>query len=328
MGAEPQGLAECLARRGGSVCGAPAPELVAVAGAVRFDQVARDLSQVNGGMWHYRSAGLSWVNGSQRWYCCHEGALPTLFEARAVCGALGLVPGWSLGSCATALLRYVGPGDCAPWTPRPLRLGCPWAYLRCRPGTCDDATLYDVTAYYYSLARRLPCLRAYPGLDGCLRWGGWQKGEEGRWRAVIDAVGPAKGLRNALVGCAVGSPAGRPCYFRGALRRVKLPPGPFGTAFLLVVRSGAELTWRAARESEALWAHTDAVLCPRGNAPAAWGAAGLEVRAVARGEAEVCSLTVYRCGLKCTRWYKAGSRVQVPEPEPAVPLVWWHRQWL
>lgn len=280
------------------------------------------------GMWFPKQYGCTWTQGRRRqWFVLPE-LVPEIVRARAICESLGVEAGWSVGSCAFALLRWL---DVRQWPERSARLLLAEhgrAYQQVMPGVYDDALHLDVSSYYYSLWTRLPSLVVHCFPDGRLVWARTPAPAWERHRRCCEAVAAHKWLRNALVGCAQGSASGGPYFHRGERRLWRGSYGPLAPAGWLVVRSGWELTRLAAEETEAVYSHTDSVITTGGRWPAAWEAAGLAVKVEARGTAEVCAPGIYRVGPRASRWYERGSRFADPIPPTPAPRHQYAPRWL
>lgn len=276
------------------------------------------------GQWYYKERGVTWTCGSWRLWVVDAEQVPSVLEARRVASALGLEAGWSVGSNAYAILRFL-PRAQYPYKSA-LRLvprGGP-GYHDCCPGEYEWATMYDVRGYYFSHLERAPSL--WPVLCGGdkLIWGRWRGHEEARWRRVLDAVRGAKSLRNALVGCMAGRKAGTPYYCRGVKKEWRGSAGPYRTLAHAVWRSGWELASLQSVSGGSLYTNTDCVVLLDTARPSVWEDLGFECRIEDAGVADVCSQGIYRVGQKETGWYSRGSRFRefVPRRAPEGRLVY------
>jgi hypothetical protein len=292
-----------------------------------WDRVAEWASRSTGGMWMPSTRGVTWRNGRKTWWIAHPSCLAGIMEAREVAASLGVECGWSVGSVASALLRWVGPPKDSMRDRLRLTEGVTYQYIACEPGTYPDCQHYDVSAYYYTLLGRLPSLRPLVLSTGRLLWQHIDSAQADRWAKVYQAIGPCKYLRNALVGCMIGRQRDRPYYFRGERKLMKGDPGPFSTAAWCVVRAGFEITQEAAEETDAVWAHTDAVIAKEGLYPAVWDRLGLKVRTEGSGPTEICTAITYKCGGDESAYYKRGSRFAEASPKPPKPPILYYPQW-
>lgn len=284
-----------------------APDLVEVSRNGRWCDVAKWASTHLPGLWFPRDYGCTWICGSRRLWLVERGCSPPMIEANRVAKGLGVKAGWSIGSCALALLKWIGEGQWPERSGLGLIEGLGWGYTECRPGRYDACILYDASSYYYTLWSKLPSLRVHVHPDGRLIWQRMTDQEEERREAVKHAVRCNKLLRNALVGCACGSVQGTRVYCRGEARLWKGSPGRYRNAALMVVRTGWELTRAAAEEVDAVYAHTDSVASVKGLYPSIWERAGVKVGIKATGDADVLGMGRYRIGVAATKWYREGA---------------------
>jgi hypothetical protein len=186
-----------------------------------------------------------------------------------------------------------------------------------------------VSACYWTLWGLLPSLRVTLA-GGKLRWHSEDSAEQERRRLVQERVGAHKLLRNALVGCAAGSGGRLSAWHDGRRCGVRGGYGPLRPAALVVRRVAAELAYLASEEVQSVYTSTDAVVTERGRWPSCWPAAGLVVREVLAGEADIRAPGIYRVGQRDTYFYRLGSmHVHEVEREPppgwsALPS-WWGR---
>lgn len=280
------------------------------------------------GQWLPKEGGLTWANGSRRAYLVAPERLRAVIEAHAVAEGLGLDPGWSIGSCARAILRWVAEPQFPYRGAWGLFADAGTQYHLAAPGTYPDADYYDVSSYYYTLMRGLPSLRvvALPGLP--LVWGGLTRAERGRWERALLAVRDHKLLRNALWGCSLGSLGGQPFYHQGVRKRTGPAPGLFVGAGCLVARTAWEMTREAAEEVCAPLSNVDSVIALGGRYPSIWDRHGFRVVREAEGDAEVYSVYNYRVGGRATDWYRWGSRFRDPSEALPAPARLFYREWL
>lgn len=279
-------------------------------------------------MWLPSNRGVTWRNGRQTVWIMAPEAVSGVLEARQVATQLGVDAGWSVGSVASHLLRWVGPPKSSYKDRLHLAKGVKYSHIHAIPGEYPNCQHYDVSAYYYTLLGTLPCIDPEILGNGRILWPLMYDGLADRWSQVYAAIKDNKWLRNALVGCMVGRTAGRPYYFRGERRQMRGDPGPFATAGQLVVRAAFEITQIAARETDAVWSHTDAVIARDGLYPRIWTDLGFRIRKEGSGETDICNAIIYRCGLDATAYYKAGSRFLEETPLPDLAPILYHTQWL
>lgn len=261
--------------------------------------------------------------------------------AMAKTGYTGNVP-WTVGGIAKKLLLYVGPKD--DYNPSCERLFSDGSfhidqgYHICKPGSYDHAELFDVSSYYGTIFSRIvdnprQSFRVILTRSG-VNFQKWNDGERERFRQVIDACSPEKGLRNALVGSGQGSLGQRYAYTSsgaepGRARRFTLygKPGPIRPFSLLVVRSAYELAQKEALTSGAIYGMIDSVMLTLGS-PSVWPAYGLAVETKANGPAEVYSRGNYRVGPEKKKLYLWGVRDTEEAPGNTVIPFQYHRAWL
>lgn len=285
-------------------------------------------SKVEGGQWWPKEKGLTWCMGSRYAWVVTVDQVEAIMSARAIVLDLGLDCGWSIGSAARALLRYVGPPQYHYKSSLGLLLETGNAYLECAPGEYPDSILWDCKSYYYTLMSRLPTWRVTLGGGDRLRLHGNLPGEEARRAEVLARVGGHKLLRNALVGCMTGREAGAVYYHAGRRKTHRGGPGPFRGAGLLIRRTGWELARRAAVDTGSVLSNTDCVLSQGGRFPDVWADYGLIVEQRLDGDADVCSPITWRVGSHPTKFYAEGSRFLDPISRPAEPRSCYTSAWL
>lgn len=293
-----------------------------------WSEVCRWASTLEGGQWWPKERGLTWANGTRATWIVTADQVPEIEAAHGICQGLGLACGWSVGSAARALLRYVGPPQYHYRSSLALKAETSGGYLECHPGEYDDSVLWDCKGYYYTLLTRMPTWRLTIRSDARLVMHGNYPGEEDRRHRVLQLVAPYKLLRNALVGCMTGREEGAVYYHQGKRKRHKGGPGLFRGAGLLIRRTGWELARAAAVEVESKLSNTDCVLCTGGLYPATWADYGLVVEPRLEGQAEVCSPIIWRVGAKGTKFYDQGSRFRESFPRPPAPTRLYTGAWL
>jgi hypothetical protein len=279
------------------------------------DYLARALSLRLGGQWWVGPSAVTWVNGRNCCWLVDSDAVARACEARAFCVRLGASgAGWTIGSCARALLRWAVPPQ-APTKPADeLRPGKEWGYHHCEPGIMEAATLYDLDSAYWHLLKRLPSPHITP-LPKRLIFHPLAPDARERWALLLSEIRLDKGLRNTLVGTMAGSEGGAKRYCRGEVIPWSGARGPLRAAAHLVVRTCYELTGLAVSETKARYANTDCVITEQGRTPSAWGRHGLPYSVRAEGEGDVRAVGIYRVGWHQTKLYGASSRWQ---PQPCV----------
>lgn len=293
-----------------------------------WSAAAKWASEATPGMWFPKDYGATWICGRRRAWLLDPDLYPELARARSICLDLGVEAGWSVGSCAYGLLKWIGVKQWPERSARDLLSEHGHAYVQCLPGRYQGATQWDVRSYYYSLWVRLPSLVVHCWPSGKVVWAKTPSSAWSRHRAACEAVGGHKWLRNAIVGAAQGSRAGAPYYHRGVRGVWRGSYGPLAPAAWMVRRSGWELTRRASEEVEAVHSHTDSVMALGGLYPSAWESVGLVVAQKGEGDAEVCWPGCYRIGGHETKWYQRGSRFADAYPPTPAPRVEYYRRWL
>lgn len=293
-----------------------------------WDAFACRMSTGQGGLWFPSEAGCTWALGSRAYRVQEPAYARLVLDCQDVARSLGLEPGYTVGACALALLKYIGP----PSYPYKGLIACYGDrycnYQDVTPGEHEWALKVDVRSCYASLWRRLPSLRPI-WEPGRITWGAQDDGEAERRARVDQAVADRKVLRNSLVGCALGATAPRVSYHRGQRKMVKGRMGPFRPAGLLVMRTAYELCRIASHQADSIHTNTDHIVTATGSYPTVWGDVGLVVDDSTEGPAEVCSLVSARVGRWETHYYTRGSRYKLPEAKEAVddgrPAIW---RWL
>jgi hypothetical protein len=283
-----------------------------------WNALAFAMSQISPGQFWPRDHGITWVCGRQVTYWLASDRVDSVLSARATAAELGAEPsGWSLGSVARTVLEWVdcpqkGGGGIVPLLSQSRSVG----YYDCKPGWYPSATLIDVQSCYFALWERLPSLRVSYHNAG-LQWHKMSEEERGRHRDACVCVAPNKLLRNAVVGAAVGGATGKEykCWSGGRKLTMGLGEGSNAAAAALVVRTGYELCYRAAVESDSVMSSVDCILTERiPPAVSSWSRVGLRSRIVANGESDVIRCGVYRCGQKYTQPYRIGDRMRAEFP--------------
>lgn len=296
-----------------------------------------------GQLWNGRRS-VSWVCGRPR-----TGEAPVrcrlidvddrlkIREAQDTLADLGIRDGWlwSVGACARAALSWVADPATVPSNTEILLEGIEVGYHDCAPGVYDPLTLFDVSAYYYNLAARLPSLRVEASRSGALHWQPMRPDESARWRDLLQAVEGCKVLRNSLVGCAMGARGKRKAWVGdparpGRARQITLglPGGPFRGAGLLVIRSAYELCNIASLQCSSVYSTIDSVATESALPPKVWVDLGLAVERKAAGLGVICRRGCWSVGPKQTLPYKAGYRLSVPVSRAETPQIQYWREWL
>lgn len=291
-------------------------------------EAARYLSTSTGGMWFFREYGLTHVCGSKRMCVVEPPQVPGIMEARLVCRDLGVDPGWSIGSCANRILHSMGRPQYAEKGAARLLSESRCGYQDVCPGEYEHCDYYDVESYYFTLLRRLPSWRVTLPDDGPPIWLGMRASEVSRRRAIEEAVGGHKRLRNAIWGCMLGSASGTTYYHKGKACLWSGRRGPFYPAACLLARSAWEITRDVAEETDSVYSYVDAVMVRDGLYPQLWDDLGFRIGTKASGPAEVCWNLCYKCGNRQSVWYQRGSRWREPLPRSVRPDHLYYRQWV
>lgn len=284
---------------------------------------ARWCSTFLGGQWWPRVDGCTWLQGSRRVWFTERSVLPSIVDAVDSVRSFGLDCGWSIGSAARALLKYVGKGYPASRHHHPFAIGAGRNYVDCRPGVYPRMAMHDAKAYYYTLLRGLPSWQPIVGSSGRIIFCKAGGDETSRRDEVLEFVKDRKPLRNSLVGCMTGRGDGASYFCRGELCELRGQLGPFRSAGLLVVRLGWELTRQAAREVDSVLSLVDCVTEPHGEVPPVWDRCGIQTGVKAFGVAEICNPVVFRVGEHDTALFRRGSRFKESHPCPDAPPIHW-----
>lgn len=284
---------------------------------------ARWCSSYLPGQWWPRVDGCTWLLGSRRAWFVERSSLPAIMDSVEAVRGLGLDCGWSIGSAARALLKYIGKGTSSSRHRHPFMRDVTRNYIDCRPGVYPRMVMHDAKAYYYTLLRGLPSWYPRIGSSGRLIFCKSRTDETTRRNEIVEFVKDRKPLRNSLVGCMTGRAAGT-CYFcRGEQKEFAGQLGPFRDAGLLVVRLGWELTRQAAREVDSVLSLVDCVTEPWGEIPPVWDRCGIQTGTKGFGVAEICNPIVFRVGEHDTTLFRRGSRFKEEHPCPPAPSVHW-----
>lgn len=306
-------------------------------GTGSWSDLAQSLSLYLPGQFWVGSNSICWVNGgSPAWYLAPYERLPSIKEARAICQELtGLpeekVPCSSAG-CARKMLEWV---NITQTTRRALDFigakDC-WQYQYCNPVDLALGYLWDITACYYSLLCRAPSPKVL-WLNNQLYWCPVERDELTRWKKMLEAAGPHKGIRNSFIGQMYASSdglyfsKGRPNknYYqeieyhraedgvtlyqtglqldhqlsldeRQKEEEKQAKPGPLRPLASLIVRSAAELCSMAKEEENGLYAKVDCVITASQHSPKVWGRYGLKVALKGVGPTSIYALGYYQVG--------------------------------
>lgn len=293
-------------------------------------QVARAGSKLTTGHWWHRATGVTWRNGTNSTIIIPHDALRTAEAIRPMIRDLtGEEPAWTIPGMARQCLDYVQPhadsGDASlyEW----LIEGGKWGYMQCVPETGVEGVHLDVTSYYYEIARRAKSTKPVIDTNGSVRWVDKHSGTTDAYREMLDAVQDMKALRNTIVGCMATGGLKTNRYYRGQQSPMRIPNSSWSALGWLIVRSGWEITQRAAEESGAALAITDCIISTRGT-PAIWRDLGFGTHEVARGEVQVCSPTTFRVGPRQTLPYQRGDRTALRMPPPESPRMVIYPAWV
>lgn len=298
--------------------------------------LAWELSCILGGQFWVGLGSITWTYGARCLWIADPSKEQELISARSIAHSLTGredLPN-SVAGCARAILGWVDIRETVRGTMGGDHLmhGIKWHHQHCTPMSAPRARLYDIKSCHATLLGRMPSpLVTFYGEDE-VSFRPLPRVERARWRAATSAMMEHKGLRNSFVGNMVGATKGaepRACYYcKGQRRFGPTIQGPLRPAGLLVVRTAYELCAEAVEETRAIYSNQDCVITEHGEEPPrAWTRHGLRVDLRAEGEAEICSVGVYRVGKKQTKWYEAGSRHQTPSVAVSVSGVKWG-QWL
>lgn len=280
------------------------------------------------GQWWPKETGCTWQVGRRCAWFNEVSMIGRILDAVECARSFGLEPGWSIGSAARCLLRWIGKSQRPLTSDLALLHDTGRSYQDCRPGVYDGATLYDAAGYYFGLWTRLPCLRVHVHSSGRLLWHHEPAQETRRRWDVADAVKERKLLRNAIVGCSTGKAAGTRFWHRGVCKTIRFGPGLFRASGLLVCRTGWELTHRASLETDSVYSNVDCVVSLDGLYPQVWDDYGVAHEAKARGHAVICNPICYKVGHRETKWYTRGSRLRETLVRPGLTPYQWCDQWL
>lgn len=293
-----------------------------------WPRLAQELSHTNPGQWHPKPKGLTWQVSRRAAWIVDPAMVRTILDAVCIVKGIGLTCGYSIGSAARALLKWIGPGQpdlsCADALFEDAEVG----YHDCRPCTFPHGILWDVSSCYYRIWCRLPSLRCYVVPGEGVRWLGMERAELRRREQVADLVAAHKGLRNALYGCMLGAQAGRTYYHRGEARRAPRMPGLFRSGGLVIARAAWEVCRDGSEEVDSVYSNTDCVLSLDGAYPSIWESYGLDVTIKGEGPGEVCARGVYVCGEATTEWYGPGGLYREPVDRAPPPTTRYARGWL
>lgn len=276
--------------------------------------VAKWLSTLTGGIYFAGGQGVTWQLGSHTERLMTEQYYRDTLAARFACRQLGVEPGDSVGRCARNLLDWIGRPQYAEKRIYQVYKDEAFNYHDCTPGLYDHGDQYDVSACYYSLWRKLPCLRVSTKYDGSLIWHAQTDAEAARRDRVAAAVGDAKILRNSLVGCSLGSTTRIGGWHAGEPKSVAGKLGPYRPAAILLCRTAYELCNTASHQIGSAYSMTDSVISVDGAYPTVWEDYGLLTRIQREGQTNICTTAVYKVGEHETHLYKQGSRYQLSTP--------------
>lgn len=290
--------------------------------------------------------GCSWHVGIKHFgTLLHPNRLTDLYGAQGIAENIlkeEYKPKWSIGATARQLLTWVRPGrqdNGYTADAETLMQGSPYGYHECTPGLYEKVRYYDVRGYYYNMMCRLKSLNVYVG-PKLLHWLPTPNDEWERFQSLLYEVQKHKPLRNQLAGNMAGSTPSKdaePNFMvsyckkteRVEIRKIPYNPGRFRAAGLLLVRSGAELTWHQCDRlgADAVYSNVDCVFT-QGAEPTLWKDHGFMVELKAEGKARVVRRGSWRIGKQCTKPYRFGQKEALPVARGIPPEVHYSFQWL
>lgn len=281
---------------------------------------ARILSMRFGGQFWASNRSLTWVFGRRVCYCIDRVTVKDVLRAQSCAESIGIEkPPWTAGSIARRVVGYIespqkGDGNCADLIQD--RHG----YYSCEPGQYQGINLFDVRACYWQLFCLLPSLRmVFHQGSKKIQFLTMDDSAAARFADVKRAFAGSKIVRNAILGCLLGSSEPAAYYSHGEKRYLNLPPGPNRPAAYVIIRTAWELAQQAAMESDSVMTMVDAICTPHFDPPPIWGNVGLRVKREASGDADIVRPGVYAVGDKWTIDYLCGDRNRVAVPHPPAP---------
>lgn len=295
--------------------------------ATTWHEACRVLSTLAGGQWRPKDSGLVWSMGRQVLWVVAPHALESVEAARCVAMPWVDDPGWSIGSVSRGLLAALGEGQPAANSDHHLWQDASIGLRVCRPCIAQEGTIYDASAYYYSIMRRLPSLTCLPLADGKCSWFRQTRSEAVLRNAIMDAIGTHKLLRNAVWGSMVGSTTPGPYYHRGELRTGFAMKGKFRPSGEMLARAAYELTLMVAYEVDSVYTHTDCVTSIGGLYPSIWEANGYSFREHYSGYTHINNCCSVKCGPHESKLYDPIDYVQQTIELPSLPRHLYGRGW-
>ena len=326
------------------------------AAGIGWSGVARELAGILPGqlMPSVSKTGVHWQLGrADAGNLIEPGLLPSLYSSQAI--TRRILPDapikWSHGGMARQLLDFVGDpetdGKRSPAYADILLDGITYGYHECIPGAYQFASHYDVSAYYFTMLKRLPSIRLLVLPDGII-FRPMPDAEKDRWNLVLSTVAGSKSLRNTLAGVMAGSTAKkddgelnlRPYYYRdksrppgpgedwGVIENYRLgAPGPFRAAGLLCVRTGYEKTLQESRQNCTIYANIDSVIVTGYRVPH-WETFGFTTKCDYAGSAHIIGRGSWRVGKHETKIYTRDNTELEPTNRPAQDPAILYGSWL
>lgn len=281
---------------------------------------ARLLSSRHGGQWWPNRIGLTWVFGRQVTYCIDRDSVRHVAGARkSLAPILPKAPGWTPGKLARQVLKYI---DCPQtrWANCELLLPEKHGYASCTPGQYSNMSLFDISGCYWEIFSRLPSMRVvFHTQSKRVQFIRTEDGSMARHAQIVQALAPHKRVRNSVVGMMVGGPAEVAFFSHGTRYWLKLDPPQNFPAGAVVIRTAYELTAQASEECDSVLSMVDSICTPSFDPPIVWQLAGLKVRRLAHGDADIIRIGVYAVGDRISAGYWCHDRERVYTPPPPVP---------
>lgn len=307
---------------------APQATIAQPAKGYSWSEVSRRLSHLVGGQVWAGAQGLSHnpcgnrkVEGAPKaHWVFRRDVLPDILSAREIAKkTTGTYPeSFAQSGSARHLISWTGLYQ-DPFKNRATEsfvAGTKWHFYHCEPGDLPQGHLFDMQACYWELASRLISPYVAVLRDGSPLFLRAPKEARERFKAVLHAIRPHKGLRNTLIGCMAG---GEKTFWSNGEERGPLRfQGPLRPAALLIVGTAWQLTREAREERAAIYSNTDCVITRADEPPRAWTDRGLPCPLKSAGKTKVCSLGVYKVGDKATDWFWQGSRFKAPISSPEI----------
>lgn len=305
---------------------------------VTLGDVARNIVPHTKGIITCTSTGLNFVYGKAgtKGRLIMKRSIPAIVESReAYHRFTGIMPNsYSVSAVARLFLSGLTPTRWHGSDERIMPEGT-WHFQHCIPGIYPEVRVIDCKSYYYQLLKRADRLEYRVVRPGKLTKVRTDDREMGYFRDMLEAIEPAKMLRNTIVGCMAGGGDKLMAFTSkgNTVKRFYITPqfGPFRSLGLLIVATGAELCKNACLQVGGIYGNIDCVAVTskigNGSIPA-WSDYGIITEIKAQGKGEFCHIGSWSCGDFQTIPYESKNREYLTTNGENTLTASWAKQWL